>query len=220
MPATFSPDGRIAFFGGHYIDGDNGIRKINIFNPETETWVDRGVPRSRRRIWKGFLRRAPRGFPGCRGRKHGDPPHPSDMKYQRWYPSAAVLPNGKVLIHPGPIPSLPPPARTTRTTPPRLRSTIRTTDTTIALENARKVLPNYPLTYVVQTGPGLDDWKVAVTGEMVDEEGAVLAHTRRSGARDGAGRRQDVLPGRAGRPGSRRAGMCRAKTIGSSSTRP
>jgi ATP-binding cassette, subfamily B, multidrug efflux pump len=32
------------------------------------------------------------------------------------------------------------------------------------------VLPNYPLTYVVQTGPGLDDWKVAVTGEMVDAE--------------------------------------------------
>ena len=38
------PDGRIAFFGGHYIDGDNGIRKVNIFDPVTETWVDRPMP--------------------------------------------------------------------------------------------------------------------------------------------------------------------------------
>ena len=31
------------------------------------------------------------------------------------------------------------------------------------------------MTYVVQTGPGPDDWKVAVTGEMVDEAGNVLS---------------------------------------------
>ena len=150
--------------------------------------------------------------------KHGDPPLPSDMKYQRWYPSAAVLPNGKVLILSGTDTVFTATGENdeNHTTTPEIYDP--ETDTTIALENARKVLPNYPLTYVVQTGPGLDDWKVAVTGEMVDEEGNVLAHTRRSGARDGAGRRQDVLPGRAG-PGSREQ-MCRAKTIGSSSTRP
>jgi hypothetical protein len=31
-----------------------------------------------------------------------DPPDPSDMKYQRWYPTAVALPDGRVLKVPGP----------------------------------------------------------------------------------------------------------------------
>jgi hypothetical protein len=170
------PDGRIAFFGGHYIDGDNGIRKVNIFDPETETWVDRPAPPLKEEYLKGFpFSEIPEDFPDAENEDTGDPPLPSDMKYQRWYPSAAVLPNGKVLILSGTDTVFTATGENdeNHTTTPEIYDP--ETDTTIALENARKVLPNYALTYVVQTGPGLDDWKVAVTGEMVDEEGNVLS---------------------------------------------
>jgi hypothetical protein len=170
------PDGRIAFFGGHYIDGDNGIRKINIFDPVTEKWVDRGIPPLKEAYLEGFpFAELPADFPDAEDESTGDPPHASDMKYQRWYPSAAVLPNGKVLILSGTDTVFTATGENDErhTTTPEIYDP--ETDTTIALENARKVLPNYPLTYVVQTGPGLDDWKVAVTGEMVDEEGNVLS---------------------------------------------
>ena len=170
------PDGRIAFFGGHYIDGDNGIRKVNIFDPETETWVDRPMPPLKKEYLKGFpFAEIPEDFPDAENENNGDPPLPSDMKYQRWYPSATVLPNGLVLILSGTDTVFTASGENDErhTTTPEIYDP--ETDTTIALENARKVLPNYPLTYVVQTGPGLDDWKVAVTGEMVDAEGNVLS---------------------------------------------
>ena len=170
------PDGRIAFFGGHYIDGDNGIRKVNIFDPETETWVDRPMPPLKKEYLEGFpFAEIPADFPDAENENNGDPPLPSDMKYQRWYPSATVLPNGLVLILSGTDTVFTASGENDErhTTTPEIYDP--ETDTTIALENARKVLPNYPLTYVVQTGPGLDDWKVAVTGEMVDAEGNVLS---------------------------------------------
>ena len=170
------PDGRIAFFGGHYIDGDNGIRKINIFDPVTEKWVDRGVPPLKEAYLEGFpFTEIPADFPDAEDETTGDPPHPSDMKYQRWYPSDCRLAHGKVLILSGTDTVFTATGENDErhTTTPEIYDP--ETDTTIALENARKVLPNYPLTYVVQTGPGLDDWKVAVTGEMVDEEGNVLS---------------------------------------------
>ena len=169
-------DGRIAFFGGHYIDGNNGIRKINIFDPVTETWVDRGIPPLKDAYLEGFpFAELPADFPDAENEDNGDPPHPSDMKYQRWYPSAALLPNGLVLILSGTDTLFTASGENDEkhTTTPEIYDP--ETDTTIALENARKVLPNYPLTYVVQTGPGPDDWKVAVTGEMVDAEGNVLS---------------------------------------------
>jgi hypothetical protein len=37
-------DGRWAFIGGHDKSGNNGIAKITIFDPVSETWVDRGIP--------------------------------------------------------------------------------------------------------------------------------------------------------------------------------
>jgi hypothetical protein len=170
------PDGRIAFFGGHYIDGDHGIRKINIFDPVTETWVDRGIPPLKEAYLEGFpFTEIPADFPDAEDESTGDPPHPSDMKYQRWYPSAAVLPNGLVLILSGTDTDFTATGENEErhTTTPEIYDP--KTDTTIALENARKVLPNYPLTYVVQTGPGLDDWKVAVTGEMLDADGTAIS---------------------------------------------
>jgi Domain of unknown function (DUF1929) len=170
------PDGRIAFFGGHYIDGDHGIRKINIFDPVTETWVDRGIPPLKEAYLEGFrFAEIPADSPDAEDESTGDPPHPSDMKYQRWYPSAAVLPDGKVLILSGTDTDFTATGENeeNHTTTPEIYDP--KTDRTIALENARKVLPNYPLTYVVQTGPELDDWKVAVTGEMVDAESNVLS---------------------------------------------
>lgn len=169
-------DGRIAFFGGHYIDGNNGIRKVNIFDPVTETWVDRGVPPLKQKYLEGLpFAELPADFPDAENEDNGDPPHASDMKYQRWYPSTSLLPNGLVLILSGTDTDFTASGENDRkqTTTPEIYDP--ETDTTIALENARKVLPNYPLMYVVQTGPGLDDWKVAVTGEMVDAEGNTLS---------------------------------------------
>jgi hypothetical protein len=37
-------DGRLYGIGGHDKGGNNGIRKINIFDPETEQWLPRPVP--------------------------------------------------------------------------------------------------------------------------------------------------------------------------------
>jgi hypothetical protein len=37
-------DGRWAFIGGHDKSGNNGIAKITIFDPVSETWVDREIP--------------------------------------------------------------------------------------------------------------------------------------------------------------------------------
>jgi Domain of unknown function (DUF1929) len=170
------PDGRIAFFGGHYIDGDHGIRKVNIFDPETETWVDRPAPPLKEEYLKGFpFSEIPEDFPDAENEDTGDPPLPSDMKYQRWYPSATVLPNGLVLILSGTDTVFTATGEfdEKHTTTPEIYDPA--TDSSIALENARKVLPNYPLTYVVQTGPGPDDWKVAVTGEMLDADGNAIS---------------------------------------------
>ena len=66
------------------------------------------------------------------------------MKYQRWYPSATVLPNGLVLILSGTdtVFTATGEIDEKHTTTPEIYDP--ETDTTIALENARKVLPNYP----------------------------------------------------------------------------
>ena len=110
-----------------------------------------------------------------------DPPHPSDMRYQRWYASGVVLPINAVLILSGtdqdtslgpPGSQFFPPCASTqdsagcskvRYTAPEVY--FPETDTTLALESAGKLLNMYPRSYVVQTGPGWDDWKVAVTSE-------------------------------------------------------
>ena len=90
-------DGRLLFVGGHDKGGNNGIRKLNIFDPSTETWVARPMPR----VKADFLA-DPTGLSSPHAdplnEVNTDPPLPSDMKYQRWYPSAVTLPDGRVLI--------------------------------------------------------------------------------------------------------------------------
>ena len=161
-------DGRLLIAGGHDKSGNNGIRKINIFDPETASWLPRAIPP----VKADFLA-DPTGtlFPHASALDESniDPPDPSDMRYQRWYPTAVPLPDGRVLILSGSDQDTSVgPANVALT---KVRQAVPEvydpgTDTTIALENARKLFMMYPRAYVVQTGPGKDDWKVAVTGEV------------------------------------------------------
>jgi hypothetical protein len=173
------PDGRLLFVGGHDIDGNHGLRKTNIFDPVTETWLQRTAPP----VKTAYLTH-PSGdhsthdspHPDANEDENTDPsfdppgsetPFPGDMTYQRWYPSAATLPDGRVLILSGTDDDTGnPDAQRVSTATPEIYDP--ETDTTVALENARKLHPNYPPTYVVQTGPGAEDWKVAVLGESVN----------------------------------------------------
>jgi galactose oxidase-like protein len=172
------PDGRIAFFGGHYIDGDFGLRKVNVFDPVTMTWLPTIEPP----VKTAYLAH-PTGdhtlhpHPNANIEVNGDPPDPSDMKYQRWYPSAATLPNGMVLVLSGTDNDKS--IGNGRGAPDDVQNTVPevydpNTHSFIALENARKALPNYALTYVVQTGPRRNDWKVAVTGEVAEPPPSIM----------------------------------------------
>src|SRR5438067_2529236 len=44
---TTLSDGRVYVFGGHDMQSDNGLYKVNIFDPDTETWVKRREPCTR-----------------------------------------------------------------------------------------------------------------------------------------------------------------------------
>lgn len=173
-------DGRWLFIGGHDKTGPAGIAKLLLFDPETQTWADRGLPP----VKEDFLD-DPEGLTPFHANPldedNTDPPHPSDMKYQRWYPTGVVLPDGRVLILSGTdVDTRLGRSRTTctsRTTHANCSKVRQATpevydpvsDTTIALENARKLFNMYTHAYVVKTGKGENDWKVAVTGE-VDED--------------------------------------------------
>jgi hypothetical protein len=172
-------DGRWAFIGGHDKGGNNGIAKINIFDPESETWVDRGMPPVKEDFLADPEGHNPEQHADARNEENTDPEHPSDMKYQRWYPSAVVLPDKKVLILNGTDQdtSLGPPADNQPCSSPadntpcsKVRQKVPEiydpdADQTIALENAQKLQPMYARSYVVQTGREWDDWKVASVGE-------------------------------------------------------
>ena len=181
-------DGRVYVFGGHDMQSDNGLYKVNIFDPETETWIQRREPCTRSN-WT----RDPFGlqlfatnpnaqfYPGCdpRDQQSTQPSEPSDQKYSRWYPSAIALPNGTILVVGGfdqnnTVP--PDPNRATKGvqnisqtdtafTASRVNQVVPEvydpkTDRNIALENARMAFPLYPQLEVVQTGPRKDDWLV------------------------------------------------------------
>ncbi len=175
-------DGRWLFIGGHDKSGNNGIRKLTIFDPATETWVSRSVPP----VKEDFLLDPEGASPGFHAdpldEDNTDPPHPSDMRYQRWYPTGVVLPNKEVLILSGTDQdtSLGPPGTQFRPCASadanaacsKVREAVPEvyspeTDSTVALENAQKLFNMYPRSYVVQTGPGEGDWKVAVVGEVL-----------------------------------------------------
>jgi len=181
-------DGRVVFVGGHDMNSNNGLFKVNIFNPETETWAPRTRPCTRQN-WaddpfgtKLFAAdpHAPY-YPGCNPLEieSTQPDDPSDMKYARWYPTAIILPNSKVLVlggtdqdatlGPSPVPF----PRDNNSDAAFRASKIHqvvpeiydpVTDRTIALENARKIWSVYPQAEIVQTGPGRNDWKVCAIG--------------------------------------------------------
>lgn len=204
-------DGRVYVFGGHDMQSDNGLYKVNIFNPETESWVRRREPCTRRNwtqdpLGQDLFSRNPDAqfYDDCdpRDQQSTQPSEPSDQKYGRWYPSAIPLPNGMVLVVGGfdqdnrvaPDPERVAKGRQnvsqtdTAFTATRVNQVVPEvydpkTDRNIALENARMAFPLYPQLEVVQTGPGSDDWQVCTfDGEI--EYGAEFIP---GGARFGVG---------------------------------
>ena len=189
-------DGRVYVFGGHDMQSNNGLYKVNIFDPESERWVPRRIPCTRQNWAKDPFGAAlftadPTApfFPDCDQRdiQSTQPPEPSDQRYARWYPSAIALPNHMVLVlggfdqdaSVGPDPDAVRKAREenrpqtdTAFTATRVNQVVPEvydprTDRNIALENARMAFPLYPQLEVVQTGPGPDDWKVCtMNGEQ------------------------------------------------------
>lgn len=179
-------DGRWLFIGGHDKGGNNGIRKLNVFDPVNESWVPRVVPPIKQAYVSIFDALTPTsvpadfpGFPNANDEANTDPPDPSDMKYQRWYPSGALLPDKTVLLVAGTDQDTSlNTARVTCTEERRsthFRCSLVTqvvpeiydpkADRTIALENAKKHHNTYPRVYPIQTGKKASDWKVAVIGE-------------------------------------------------------
>lgn len=243
-------DGRVVNVGGHSMQSNNGFRKLNIYDPETNSWAPRPVPcniANWRRDPGGVLlgykavadaAAAAGGQPGSfggyagyvpagdqlvvppadapnwsncdpRSRDAMDPPHASDMRYPRWYPSAITLPNNKVLVYggddldetvaPNPndrnVTSRDAAFRATRVMIPVAEVYDPRTDRTVALENARKMFPLYPAATVVETGPGDGDWKLCtLSGESAPASQASLP---RSNATDEAAewRRYCTSPG-------------------------
>ena len=100
-------DGRLVMVGGHDMNSNNGLFKVNIFDPNTETWAPRAQP-----CTQANWRRDPFGaqlfaanpnakyYPGCNPLdiNSTQPKDRSDMKYARWYPTAIALPNDLVLV--------------------------------------------------------------------------------------------------------------------------
>ena len=64
----------------------------------SETWVERDVPQVKVDFLADPEGKHPKQHADARDEDNTDPEHPSDMKYQRWYPAGAVLPNKKLLI--------------------------------------------------------------------------------------------------------------------------
>ncbi|MGH3861614.1 hypothetical protein, partial [Actinokineospora sp.] len=187
-------DGRVYVFGGHDMQSQNGLYKVNIFDPETETWAPRARPCTldnwkRDPFGEQLFAGDPeaRNYPGCDQRdiRSTQPADPSDMKYARWYPSAVALPDGTVLLLAGTDQDAsvgPDPLATekgqqgivqtdaafsaTRVTQVVPEVYDPRTGRTIALENARKTFPLYPQAEVVQTGPEEDQWMVCTMGGM------------------------------------------------------
>jgi hypothetical protein len=185
-------DRRVYVFGGHDMQSDNGLYKVQIFDPETETWVPRARPCTRQN-WADdpfgikLFASDPNApfFPGCNPLEiqSTQPSDPSDMAYARWYPTAIPLPNNRILIFGGfdqdasvgPDPDRAEkgrqniPQTDTAFTATRVNQVVPEvydpeTDRNTALENARMAFPLYPQAEVVQTGPGKDDWKVCTMG--------------------------------------------------------
>jgi hypothetical protein len=194
-------DGRVYVFGGHDMQSNNGLYKVQIFDPETERWVPRRVPCTRANWARdpfGALLFATdpeaRFYPGCDPRdiQSTQPSEPSDQKYARWYPTAIPLPNDLVLVlggfdqdaSVGPDPEAAEKGRRGQLQSDTAFSATRVnqvvpevydprTDRNIALENARMAFPLYPQAEVVQTGSRADDWVVCTMNGVRDYGGEV-----------------------------------------------
>ncbi len=181
-------DGKVCVFGGHDMQSDNGLYKVQVFDPETELWARRREPCTLANwradpFGKALFAADPAAqfYPGCdpRDQQSTQPSEPSDQRYARWYPSAAPLPNGMVLVLGGfdqdatvpPDPDRVAKGRQNRSQTDTAFTATRVnivvpevydpvTDRNIALENARMAFPLYPQMEVVQFGPGRDDWKL------------------------------------------------------------
>lgn len=182
-------DGKWLFIGGHDKGGNNGIRKLTVFDPVSESWAARVVPPVKEQYLAIFDQLDENsvpadfpGFPDATDESNTDPADPSDMKYQRWYPSGALLPDKTVLLVAGTDKDTS--LNTDRVSCDDLGEESRAThfrcslvtqvapelydpktDSTIAFENARKHHNTFPRAYVVQTGKNKHDWKVALIGE-------------------------------------------------------
>ena len=181
-------DGRVYVFGGHDMQSNNGLYKVNIFDPETEEWVPRREPCTRA-SWaqdpfgRDVFSENPDApfYPACdpRDQQSTQPSEPSDQKYSRWYPTAVPLPNNWVLVLGGhdqdnSVPPDPDRVAKGRQNIPQTDAAFSASrvnivvpevydpvsDRNIALENARMAFPLYPQAEVVQTGPDRDDWMV------------------------------------------------------------
>jgi hypothetical protein len=172
------------------MQSNNGLFKVNIFDPETEAWVRRSESCTTRN-WHAdpfgldFFAANPLKtsdvdafYDNCdpRVQESTQASDPSDQKYARWYPSAAPLPNDWVLVLGGFDQDNtvgPDPTRAVRTTPQQDAAFTASrvnivvpevydpiSDRNIALENARMAFPLYPQMEVVGTGPGRNDWMV------------------------------------------------------------
>jgi galactose oxidase-like protein/Kelch motif protein len=211
-------DGKVCVFGGHDMQSDNGLYKVQVFDPETETWRMRRQPCTLANwkadpFGKALFARDPNAqfFPGCdpRDQQSTQPSEPSDQRYARWYPSAAPLPNGMVLVlggfdQDGTV--APDPDRVAKGQQNRSQTDTAFTasrvnivvpevydpvaDRNIALENARMAFPLYPQMEVVQTGSGRDDWKVCTYDGEINYDALTPEVTPTSGYRNAQGQRQ------------------------------
>jgi hypothetical protein len=189
-------DGRVYVFGGHDMQSNNGLYKVNVFDPETEEWVRRSEPCTvanwrKDPFGKELFARDPDAlfFEGCdpRDQQSTQPSDPSDQRYARWYPSAVPLPDDTVLVvggfdqdnTVGPDPAREAKGRLNQSQSDTAFTATRVnivvpevydprTDRNIALENARMAFPLYPQLEVVQTGPGKDDWMVCTFNGEID----------------------------------------------------
>ncbi len=206
-------DGRLLFIGGHDKGGNNGLRKLYIYDPEREEWVNRVPAPVRLDYEEDPTGTDPHFMPNCvdhpvatgrppiidpdtgrcnpRNEENTDPPDPSDMTFQRWYPTAVTLPDGNVLIVGGSdqntelikdvcedaggnegtdVCDTPGAVKVdvdrndvnrSKVRPPVAEIYFPQTDTTTPLYNAQKHWGFYPHCFVVQTGDGVDEWGVA-----------------------------------------------------------
>ncbi|HVJ89626.1 MAG TPA: galactose oxidase-like domain-containing protein [Labilithrix sp.] len=166
---TVGIDGQIMVLGGHDKGGNNGLRKISVFDPEKRKWDKRPIPCVKTDFEKDPTGEKPAEHCDPLNEANTDPKADGDMTYQRWYPTGVTLPDGRVLILSGTDqdtsqgPGQPTNITKVRQKVPEVYNPWK--DKTIALDNAQKLLPMYVRSFVTQTGPGWNDWKVCTTAE-------------------------------------------------------